>query len=136
MRLNGKRISKNIVVLFLIVYCGSYIYSENQNSVLLSDVAKKIDQYKGRSLNLRLRFKHFDDIFNKISFYDIKNIDIVFDTINLRSKESFKNDAVNLHEGMEYMVRFNIHSLDNMGLINGDLIEFKSLLMDKIPDGN
>jgi hypothetical protein len=102
----------------------------------LRDIARKIDAYRDKEITLRLRFKNIDYTFEKITFYDRKNIDIVFDVSRHIKDKKFKQHTLNLHEGMEYNVNFIVKDVGNNGDVLGDLISFTPLALLKLPDGN
>ena len=102
---------------------------------LLKDISNNISAYKGRSVTLKLRLKRIDNVFDKLTFYDRKNYDIIFDITELKTDEEFKRYLLNIHEGMNYFVKFIVRKVDDFGNIIGDLISFEPVALLKLPEG-
>lgn len=113
----------------------SPLVSQNYQKLLLREIAENIEDYRNKNITLRLRFKNLDKIFDKIAFYDNKNHDIVFDISGLKEKEDFKQSALNLHKGMEYLVSFRVIEVGANGEIIAILAAFKPFALLKLPDG-
>lgn len=99
----------------------------------LSVIAEKMESYKGQQVMMKLRFKSVDLLFNKISFYDEKNTDIIFDISMLIKEEKFQKDMLNLHRGLYYLVTFTVRDRGDLGYINGELRNFTPFILEKIP---
>ena len=102
-------------------------------NMLLSEIAAKIGEYKNKTVTLRLKFKYADRIFEKISFYDRKNNDIIFDIVELKKTNQFKKEVQNLHQGLEYNVTFIVKNVTKYGIIMGDLLGFQPVILSKLP---
>ena len=111
------------------------VHSEEHSTLLIGDLIKKESQYKGKKITLKLKFKHVNRIFNTISFYDRKNIDIRFDISSHSSMNVHKHEMLNLHEGLDYYVTFIFNGAGNLGLADGELIRFMPVIMTKLPEG-
>ena len=129
------RLKSFIIILFLFLFCFK-LFSLNYENVLLRDIAEKIDAYRNKEITLKLRFKIIDYTFEKITFYDKKNIDIIFDISKYRKDKKFKERTLNLHEGMEYLVSFTVKDVGNSGEISGDLTGFTPCALLELPEGN
>jgi hypothetical protein len=101
---------------------------------LLTEIAASIDSYKSKTITLRLKLKHVDKIFEKITFYDAKNHDIEFDISTRQIKKKLAVDMLNLHEGLDYNVTFTVQNIGNLGQIIAELKGFKPVLLDSVPD--
>jgi len=116
-----------IVVLFF----GAVVQGLTGAPKVLNDIAADISSYEKKTVTLVLRLKNIDSIFEKIVFYDSKNIDIEFDI----SGDKKKNLAVyflNAHPGLQYHVTFRVTGKSSLGLIHGELISFEPIVIDKI----
>ena len=96
-----------IIIIFSLNVC--YLYSQNFEDILLSDIIKNAEKYNNKKIILKLRLKNIDNIFNKIIFYDRKNYDIIFDIYELKKKKEFRKQSLNIREGLEYIVEFLIN---------------------------
>jgi len=126
-------------VSFIILYTFLWHYplsSQDYESILLRDITNNIDNYRNKTITLKLRLKYIDLIYKKIIFYDKKNQDIVFDISKIQKDSQFKTDILNLHEGMHYLVVFVIKGIGTIGDIVGDLISFEAFILQKLPEGN
>ena len=124
------------LIIYLIVVIASFHTSAIEvMDILLSDIINKKEAYINRDAKMILRFKNFDSIYDKIIFYDRKNYDIAFD-ISKDKDTKFRNDILNLHEGLKYIVVFTLKDIDDFGNILADLISFKPLILFKIPAGS
>lgn len=101
---------------------------------LLAEISGNIDAYKSRTLTLRLRLKHVDKIFEKITFYDAKNHDIEFDYSPRALKKKLAADFLNIHEGMYYSVTFVVQNVGNLGEIIAELKGFKPVVLETVPE--
>ena len=99
----------------------------------LQEIAASIEQYRGRDVSMVLRLKHYDSVFERITFYDTKNHDIVFDISTREKKKALSRYMKNQHPGMEYTVFFTVSKIGNNGLLIGDLIKFIPVVAKKIP---
>lgn len=129
-----RKIGVLITINFFIHIASFQALALGMGSKLLLDIIDKKEDYLNKNTEIILRFKCFDPISDKIIFYDIKNYDIGFD-ISENKEKKFRNDILNLHEGLEYIVVFVLKDIDDFGNILADLISFKPLLLSKIPDG-
>ncbi|HPJ38181.1 MAG TPA: hypothetical protein PLT75_07040 [Spirochaetota bacterium] len=126
----------NIFLLLACIVCyESTVVSQNNNSLLLHDITRESGKYRGKKITATLRFKNIDFVFNSITFYDNKNIDISFDISIHKAMIEYQLEMLNLHRGLEYKVSFLVNDVDNQGVINGELISFIPLLLYKLPGG-
>jgi hypothetical protein len=128
---------KKISIILLIV-TSVYSYSQglketDKKDLLLSEIASRITFYKSKTITLRLKLKHFDRVFEKLTFYDKKNHDIEFDISDRFLKKRIALDMLNLHEGMDYNVTFIVQNIGNLGQIIGELIGFKPIILEEMP---
>lgn len=82
---------------------------------------------------MRLKLKNIDKIFEKITFYDVKNHDIEFDISSPQLKKKIESNIHSLHEGLEYYVTFSIENVGNNGQIIATLKEFNPVFMQSVP---
>ena len=106
-----------------------------ERDLLLSDISSNAEKYKLKDLTLRLRLKHIDRIFEKIIFYDRKNHDIEFDISGRDRKKRLERNMRDLHEGMYYFVTFTVQKAGAAGEIVAELVGFRPVFLDKIPEG-
>ncbi len=130
--------TKNVILmLFILVFMfNPCLVSNGYEKILLQDIVDKIESYKGKEVKLKLKLKNLDPVFDLLFFYDRKNNDIVFDISEIKKKDQFKRQILNLHEGMEYLVIFIVKDVGNIGEIIGEIISFKSFVLLKLPEGN
>jgi hypothetical protein len=117
----------------------SSVYAQDEKAIkpeymLLKDISASIATYKDKTMTLRLKLKMMDRVFNKIVFYDRKNIDIEFDVTKTAEKR-FASSMLNLHEGMEYFVTFKVLDAGSLGMVIAELISFEPVIMGKLPEG-
>ena len=127
-----KRLSVIFVILCFLNIMSS-IFAEDTSQPLLNELAGASEEYEGKKITLILKFKTLDRIFNKIYFYDRKNIDIVFDIAIQSEMAEYTNEILNLREGMDYSVTFLFDGMGNIGLIKGELIRFTPVILSKLP---
>ena len=128
-----------ILVFLLLLLETIHLFSQDEKkleikTILLSDISDNINEYKSRTITLRLRLKHVDKIFEKITFYDSKNHDIVFDISARQKKKRIAAEMLNLHEGMDYDVTFIVQNVSNTGELIAELKSFKPVILDVIPE--
>ena len=128
-------INKCLLVFFIIYNWNPYLLSLEYKRILLREVVKNIEDYRNKIIVLKLKLKHIDRIFDKLTFYDSKNNDIIFDISKVIKEDRFNRQILNLHEGMEYLVRFNVKGVGDFGSIIGELISFEPLVLLKLPGG-
>ncbi len=124
----------------LMLLCGvlaicAPLSSQDYQDLVLADIAENIATYKGKSLTLRLRLKYMDTVFNRLVFYDRKNVDIEFDVESMLKDGKKRNEFLNLHNGMEYVVTFSVKEVGKMGILIGELKDFIPLALLKLPSG-
>lgn len=107
----------------------------DKGPVTLQEIAGSIDAWRGRTVTMSLRLKHYDRIFEKVIFYDGNNHDIEFSIEKKKLTPELKKNLVNLHEGLTYRVRFRVVTVGALGLVTGELVSFTPLVLDKIPVG-
>ena len=121
---------KRCLIVFLIILP---LMLQADTDLTISEIVYKIDVYQNKSVNMILKLKQVDRIFEKIIFYDSENIDIEFDISGKEAKKRLRNDMLNLHEGMAYRVSFIVTGTGNLGGLIGILESFTPLFLDKIP---
>jgi hypothetical protein len=108
---------------------------QTDQDVLIRDIVREPASFQGKTLYLKLRFKTLDDVFNTITFYDRKNIDITFDFEIQKTMPEYRNEILNLHRGLEYIVTFIVNGVSEQGIIEAELVGFKPDCLLKLPDG-
>lgn len=109
--------------------------AQEYRDIPLADIAANIDAYKGKTITLRLKLKYMDTVFNRLVFYDRKNIDVEFDVEKIVKDRKRATAFLNLHNGMEYLVTFTVVGVGKMGLVMGELGEFVPLALFRLPSG-
>ncbi|HNR87530.1 MAG TPA: hypothetical protein PKM65_04260 [Spirochaetota bacterium] len=102
-------------------------------SMLLADIAKNVESYKRKTVTMPLRLKHVDRVFEKIAFYDTKNVDIVFDYASIKRDPQFQSNFATIREGMMYTVSFVVRGTGALGEIAADLVKFEPAILDRLP---
>lgn len=133
--------TKILLTLTLVLLSALSLFPQDRESpdssrMLLKTIADDINNYRSRTITLRLKLKNVDRIFEKITFYDAKNNDIEFDISDRFVKKRIAADMLNLHEGMDYDVTFLIKNIGNLGQIIAELRGFKPAILDIIPERN
>ncbi|MBN2039641.1 MAG: hypothetical protein JW864_06345 [Spirochaetes bacterium] len=122
-----------VIILYLLSAVS--LYAREFENILLNDIISNAEQYNNKNIKLKLRLKNIDKIFNKITFYDRKNIDIVFDISELKKTAQFKERAANMREGLEYIVEFTVKDIiEDTGFISGELIDFQPEIIFRLPE--
>ncbi len=101
--------------------------------LLLSDLMKAPSEYSGREIVLILKLKNRDDIFEKLVFYDRRNADISFDISSKETKKRLSKAFLNLHEGLDYRVKFLVKSIDPVSGVVGEIFSLEPVLIEKLP---
>lgn len=130
--------NNRLIILFCIILLFGYgfsapVYSQEASPQKIKTITDFIDRYKGKELTMTLRLKHYDSIFKKITFYDYKNHDLVFDISKREKMKSLQTNMKNLHPGMEYRVTFVVQKRGASGLVIAELIKFTPVIVEKIP---
>lgn len=120
-----------IVCIMLFLSISALSGEDEQGS--LGKIISDIDNYKDRTVTLKLRLRNIDRIFEKIIFYDSDNIDIEFDISGKERRKALAGDMLNLHEGMFYSVTFRVIGTGNLGGLIGEIEKFKPIIIDFIP---
>ena len=125
-----------LITIFIFCLNTASLYSQNYQKLLLYDIINNFDQYNNKTIILKLKLKNIDNIFNKIVFYDRKNIDIVFDISILKKTMKFQKRLLNIRPGLEYIVEFTVKDvIEETGFISGELIDFQPGIIFKLPEG-
>ncbi len=124
---------KFIILCLVIIAVSISAGAENAKPVLFKEIITDITAYKNKTISMKLKLKNIDYIFEKIIFYDPKNIDIEFDFSSKELQKKLKNDFLNAHEGMDYIVMFTVKDSGNLGRITADLESFKPAILDILP---
>ncbi|MBN1496648.1 MAG: hypothetical protein JXA07_07760 [Spirochaetes bacterium] len=127
-----------IIALIIPLFCITLYAKENDGGLikisLLHEISSSINEYKFKTITMRLKLKNIDKIFEKITFYDVKNHDIEFDISSRHLKKKIASNIHNLHEGLEYYVTFSVDNVGNLGQIIATLKEFKPIFLQSIPE--
>ncbi len=124
-----------ILCLFLITAGSLSLQAQEYENMLLSHIIENINNYKNKNITLKLRYKKIDLNIDQIAFYDRKNTVIIFDISELKKTNSFKKQKLNLHEGLEYLVKFTVKDLAAGDNLKGNLLDFEPEILSKLPDG-
>lgn len=124
---NGGLISA-LIMLFLIPAISQ------EKPALLKEITASIETYRGKNVEMKLRLKYRDHIFGRIVFYDSENADIEFDISSNIEKKRLASELVNLHEGMEYTVKFKVKEIGALGAILAEVESFKPVILKLIPE--
>jgi hypothetical protein len=101
----------------------------------LREMAAGIDKYRSTTVTMKLKLKLHNSVFEKIVFYDARNHDIEFDVSRKEDRLRLAGQMRDLHEGMVYRVTFRVRDVSPLGVLLGDLIGFRPLLLDLLPEG-
>jgi hypothetical protein len=123
-----------IITLIFILFIQTSLLPQQQENLILNDIATNIGNYKNKTVTLKLKLKNLDTVFDKIVFYDRKNIDIIFDIAALKKQNEFQKQALNLHQGLDYFVVFTVKELTTGKSVIGDLISFSPVILSKLPN--
>lgn len=124
------------IVFSLLVCFSTLVYAGDGGVKLISEIISGIDSYKDKTVELDLRLKYLDRIFEKIIFYDADNIDVEFDISGKEKRKILADDMLNIHEGMLYRVKFRVIGAGSLGGLTGDLLGFSPVIIEKIPEGS
>ncbi len=129
-----KTILTILIILATTIVNTQDIKETDSRDTLLKEIAQNINAYKDKVVTLRLKLKHVDKIFEKITFYDKKNHDIEFNISDRFLKKRIAPDMLNIHEGMLYNVSFIVQNVGNLGQIIAELKGFKPVILDFFPE--
>ena len=121
------------IILSLYFMKFNFLFAQEIEKKYITDIINDIENYHNKTITLKLRFKNLDAIFNKIIFYDKKNMDIAFDISHFKKDSQFQRDVMNLREGMEYLVQFKVKKSIKDYQLSGDLISFSVDILLKLP---
>ena len=84
---------KNYLIALIIVNSITFVSAQEKSfavkpeqSGTLESISINISQYKDKDQLLKLRLRNIDYVFEKITFYDEENIDIIFDITGYEKK--------------------------------------------------
>ncbi|MFH0975215.1 MAG: hypothetical protein V1874_05470 [Spirochaetota bacterium] len=109
------------------------VFAEQPANILLNDIIADINTYRNKTITLKLKLKNLDSVFDKITFYDKKNIDIIFDVSELKKDIRYQKQVLNLHEGLDYSVTFTVKELTEKNNLMGSLISFQPVILSNLP---
>ncbi len=93
----------------------------------------ELDASNNSIVDINLRLRNYDRVFQKLVFYDSRNIDIIFDISDDKLRESLAGDLINIHEGMIYAVKMRVLGKGSLGGIIAKIIQFKPVMGKYIP---
>jgi hypothetical protein len=135
-------IDKKILILIPMMLAAAIVVNSqdkktaDNKDIPLAEIAARIQDYKNKTVTLRLKLKHVDRVFEKIYFYDKKNHDIEFDISSKETKKMIVNDMNDIHGGMGYLVTFRIRNIGKLNEVIADLLGFTPALLDSLPAGD
>lgn len=100
----------------------------------LSEIVRDVESWKNKPVEMNLKLKKVDYLFEKIVFYDIDNINIEFSISDKKKKKDLSGDLLNAHDGVLYRVRFTILGSGNLGGLIGELHGFTPVFSDYVPE--
>ena len=100
----------------------------------LTEIVRDIDSWKNKPVEMNLKLKKIDYLFEKIVFYDSDNINIEFSISDKKKKKELAGDLLNAHDGVLYRVKFTILGSGNLGGLMGELHGFTPVFSDYIPE--
>jgi hypothetical protein len=127
------RVVTGLAAAFLLAFSAAGAQPLRDGPIVLSRIAADMGAYQGKTVTMVLRLKGVDRIFERITFYDTKNHDIVFDVSGREIKKKLKKPMLNLHEGLDYRVTFTVDRLGAQGLIMAELVDFVPVIVDLLP---
>jgi len=121
-----------LLILFFLFLSALPVFSED-SPLNLKEITNNFDSYKDKTVTMKLRLMYVDNVFKKIYFYDKKNYKITFDFSDKEVNKRLSVFFINAHEGMKYFVVFKVLGKGSLGLIVGDLISFKPVVLNLLP---
>lgn len=100
----------------------------------LSAIVRDIESWKNKPIEMNLKLKKVDYLFEKIVFYDTDNINIEFSISDKKKKKELSGDLLNAHDGVLYSVKFTILGSGNLGGLIGELHGFKPVFSGYVPE--
>lgn len=110
------------------------VLSAEDEKLTLSAIVRDIDLWKNKPVEMNMKLKKVDYLFEKIVFYDSENINIEFSISDKKKKKELAGDLLNAHDGVLYSVKFTILGSGNLGGLIGELHGFTPVFSDYVPE--
>jgi len=108
--------------------------SAQDEYLTLSAIVRDIESWENKSIEMNLKLKKVDYLFERIVFYDTDNINIEFSIAEKKKKKELAGDLLNAHDGVLYRVKFTIAGSGNLGGLMGELHGFIPVFSDHVPE--
>lgn len=108
--------------------------SAQDEKLTLKVIVRDLESWTNKPVEMNLKLKKIDYIFEKIVFYDTDNINIEFSIADKKKKKELAADLLNAHDGVLYRVKFTILGSGNLGGLMGELHGFTPVFSDYVPE--
>jgi len=99
----------------------------------VKELHEQAEIFSARQVEMILRLRNHDKLFERIVFYDEDNVDIVFEIPEWSKNKKMRKYYRNIREGALYRVTFLMKGKNQTGGVSGDLISFTPVYLEKIP---
>jgi hypothetical protein len=130
--MRNKTLHIKIALIASLIFFAAVLMGEDMTSIAL--LKDHLTEYEGKEITMVLRLKLHDRVFEKLVFYDERNLDIEFDITRRKISHRLRKDLLNLHEGLKYRVTFKVTGKGDTGMVTGILIRAVPGLIEKIPE--